>query len=129
MGTHEFGLTYKEESGIAKYLLVKPSDGSETWVLPKGHIESGESDGQTAIREVEEEAGVRTEHPQYIGEVSFDTPKEHVSGKGYLLKFIGPGEAMEARETRWFTPEELARIRLHSETRQLLEAAEALRSR
>ena len=37
-------------------LLLKHKSGS--WVFPKGHIEPGETSLETALREVEEEAGV-----------------------------------------------------------------------
>jgi diadenosine hexaphosphate hydrolase (ATP-forming) len=38
-------------------LLIRHRNGS--WVFPKGHIESGESKVDAAVREVEEEAGVQ----------------------------------------------------------------------
>ena len=38
-------------------LLIRQRDGS--WVFPKGHIDPGEDPLSTALREVEEEAGVR----------------------------------------------------------------------
>lgn len=40
-------------------LLVQYRDGS--WTFPKGHYEAGETPQQTALREVEEEAGIRAE--------------------------------------------------------------------
>lgn len=38
-------------------LLIRHRNG--TWVFPKGHVEPGESKVDTAVREVEEEAGVQ----------------------------------------------------------------------
>lgn len=42
---------------LGRVLLLHHADGS--WVFPKGHVERGESELDAAIREVEEEAGVR----------------------------------------------------------------------
>jgi diadenosine hexaphosphate hydrolase (ATP-forming) len=39
-----------------RILMIRHKNG--TWVFPKGHIESGESKVEAAVREVEEEAGV-----------------------------------------------------------------------
>ena len=55
-----------DKSG-AKGLLIgrlDPKDASHErllWSLPKGHIEDGESPEQAAIREVEEETGIKSE--------------------------------------------------------------------
>ena len=40
-----------------KILLVKNSNG-RYWSFPKGHIEDGENEHQTAIREIKEETGL-----------------------------------------------------------------------
>ena len=39
-----------------KYLLLHYSEGH--WDFPKGHIEKGESEEQTALREIKEETGI-----------------------------------------------------------------------
>lgn len=45
-----------------KFLLIKHrSDKGGHWGFPKGHIEKGESEEETAYREVLEETGIRVE--------------------------------------------------------------------
>jgi 8-oxo-dGTP pyrophosphatase MutT (NUDIX family) len=52
----------------------------EGWVLPKGTVESGETFEETALREVQEEAGVRATIVKYIGksQYSFTVPEDMV---------------------------------------------------
>ncbi|MBR6627737.1 MAG: NUDIX domain-containing protein [Lachnospiraceae bacterium] len=45
----------EKEEGI-KYLLVCEHGGF--WVFPKGHMEAGESEQETALREIKEETGL-----------------------------------------------------------------------
>ncbi|KAK2583886.1 hypothetical protein KPH14_001160 [Odynerus spinipes] len=40
-----------------EYLLMQTSYGEHHWTPPKGHVDPGESDIETALRETEEEAG------------------------------------------------------------------------
>jgi len=42
-----------------EYLLIKQNAGH--WGFPKGHVEAGESEQQTALREVREETGLDVE--------------------------------------------------------------------
>ena len=45
-----------------KYLLVKhKEEGGGHWDFPKGHIEQGESEEETALREIYEETGLKVE--------------------------------------------------------------------
>ncbi|MGM9680631.1 MAG: NUDIX domain-containing protein, partial [Eubacteriales bacterium] len=45
---------------------------SNTWSFPKGHMEAGESEAETAIREIREETGFHvTLHPDFRGEIHY----------------------------------------------------------
>lgn len=48
---------YRKRSGNIEYLLVKNKRGGN-WGFPKGHIEIGETEYDTAMREVKEETGL-----------------------------------------------------------------------
>ncbi len=47
-----------EIGGTLKIALAQHQRSTKTWVLPKGHIEPGESLEQAALREIHEEAGL-----------------------------------------------------------------------
>ena len=53
----------------------------EGWVLPKGTVEEGETFTQTALREVEEETGVKATIIKYIGKsrYTFHVPEDTVN--------------------------------------------------
>lgn len=50
-------IIYRQEAGEIEFLAVK-SRGNGHWGFPKGHIEKGESEVETASREVYEETGL-----------------------------------------------------------------------
>ncbi|MGN0487465.1 MAG: bis(5'-nucleosyl)-tetraphosphatase [Acutalibacteraceae bacterium] len=50
-------VVFRNENGDRKYLLIR-NRRSAHWGFPKGHIEPGETDRETAIREVLEETGL-----------------------------------------------------------------------
>ena len=52
------GVVVKQEEGKTQVLLVKDSYGHWTW--PKGHMELEETAEETALREVQEETGLKT---------------------------------------------------------------------
>lgn len=49
---------YRNVTGENEYLILQQKK-SHTWSLPKGHVEAFESERQTAMREVKEEAGYK----------------------------------------------------------------------
>lgn len=50
-------LPYREENSLREYLLVY-ENYSRCWSIPKGHMEMGETEAQTALRELFEETGL-----------------------------------------------------------------------
>lgn len=50
-------LAYRMVDGVRKYLLVF-QHYSQCWSLPKGHMEAGETEADTALRELREETGL-----------------------------------------------------------------------
>ncbi|MCG2691217.1 NUDIX domain-containing protein [Microgenomates group bacterium] len=53
------GAVYKKNGDKILWLVCKHS-GYHKWVLPKGLIDEGEKAEETAVREVEEECGIKT---------------------------------------------------------------------
>jgi 8-oxo-dGTP pyrophosphatase MutT (NUDIX family) len=49
-------LVFHEEKGARLFLLLHYAGGH--WDFPKGHVETGESEEQTALREIQEETGL-----------------------------------------------------------------------
>lgn len=49
-------VVFREESGVRLYLLLHYESGH--WDLPKGHVEAGETEEETARREILEETGI-----------------------------------------------------------------------
>lgn len=49
-------VVYREEGGVRLYLVLHYEEGH--WDLPKGHVEAGESEEETARRETKEETGI-----------------------------------------------------------------------
>lgn len=110
--SHNSGFTL--HSSLA---LISTHSG-QRWQLPKGTVEAQESSIQTALREVEEETGLRTEFESFIDTVEYwywDTYNRsvpmlvHKRVDFYLLLVVG-GElsdlSCEVDAVEWFTPEE-----------------------
>ncbi|MBO5109730.1 MAG: NUDIX domain-containing protein [Clostridia bacterium] len=49
-------VVFTREDGAIKYAIIRSVEGF--CGFPKGHVESGESDDQTALREIKEETGL-----------------------------------------------------------------------
>jgi len=49
-------ITYTIKDGVVKYLVIEDHNGNIGF--PKGHMEEGENEFQTALREVKEETGI-----------------------------------------------------------------------
>ena len=69
-------VVYKVESGTIYYYVIKQVKGH--FSFPKGHVEEGETEEETATREIEEETNLRVIVDNKFREVSTYSPKPGV---------------------------------------------------
>ncbi|MFT4042461.1 MAG: NUDIX hydrolase [Gordonia sp. (in: high G+C Gram-positive bacteria)] len=107
--------------------------GRLMWSLPKGHIETGETAEQTAIREVAEETGIRGTVVAPLGKIDYWFVSEgrriHKTVHHYLLRSVG-GELSDAdyevSEVAWVPLHELPRRLTYSDERRLAKMARSV---
>ena len=82
------GVIWRRDPVSSKFqaVLVKPA-GRQAWVLPKGHIESGESVSDAAVREAAEETGLEVRLGEPLGAepaAPGEAPEQRVGAKQVL---------------------------------------------
>lgn len=119
---------FRRLGGNAEVLLLFQR-GSRTWSFPKGHMETGETEQQTALRELFEETGFRT---KLVPDARAATEYRISSAaRKQVVFFLGEvhGEprlqAKEIESCRWVKPGELEQYLLP----QVADAAKALLAR
>lgn len=103
-------------------LLVRSSDGRH-WVLPKGHIDPGETAREAAVREVREEAGIVGEVLGELGVDAYSIPQEEVRCLYFLMRLVEEVPADEDRELCWLDLAEGAAAIDFAGSRALVEKA------
>jgi len=128
--THGGGVVVRDVGGEAHYLLVRPrtADSEAGWVLPKGHLEVGESTEEAAVREVREEVGIWARVRGEVGEVHFQVGGDEVRVVFHLMEPVeDPGEGAGERGRRWVSASEVGSMAMPDEARRVLERAEVVR--
>lgn len=90
--------------GKVLVLFKKIKNKYEGWVLPKGTVEPGEEFIQTALREVEEEAGVKASVIKYIGksEYTFTVPEDIVSKEVHWYLMVADNYNSKPQKEEFF---------------------------
>ncbi len=118
------------QSGELRYLLIQSTEG--VWGFPKGHMETDETEKQTALREIREETGLSVEILD-----GFRTVEEHALPQkpGVMKRVIYfaaryqdqmfiPQES-EVRQIRLASFEEACRLFIFESNRRVLGEAHA----
>ena len=99
-----------------KKILTVKGNLSDKWSFPKGHIESGETSLQCALRELYEETGV-VPHCEYSSYKQFKHPiHKKLNTAGYFIFYVSQEypihifDTYEVAEAKWLSYEELCTI-------------------
>ena len=125
--THAGGVVARTVNGERKYLLVESSKSPGEWVLPKGHIEDEETPEAAAVREVQEEAGVRAAVVARAGESEYAVGGQPVRVVFFLMRYQGETSRREDRDLAWRRYDEARRLLRFDDARRVLMQAHALR--
>lgn len=118
--THAGGVVVRTEEGSARYLLVSAKGNPDRWVLPKGHIEPGETPETAAVREVSEEGGVAADILESLGSVQFEKNGLFARVEFFLMRYVGERAFGEDRKRRWCAYEEAIELLAPDYARDLL---------
>lgn len=117
-------VVFRNNNGNIEFLLLF-QNGAGTWSFPKGHMESGETEVETACRETREEIGMDVKvFPQYRREVHYPVAKNaRKTVVLYLAESNGEPEIIRPNEIvgfRWADINE-AKTLLHSDYSRILD--------
>jgi ADP-ribose pyrophosphatase YjhB (NUDIX family) len=130
------GFVVDSAGPVPQVALIARHDrrGRLVWSLPKGHLEAGETAEQAAVREVEEETGIRSRVVAPLGVIDFwfvvEDRRIHKTVHHFLLEASGgelSDEDVEVEAVAWVPlPEVESRLAYADERRLLVRATELL---
>jgi ADP-ribose pyrophosphatase YjhB (NUDIX family) len=124
--SHAGGVVFRKKGTGAEYLLVRANSERVEWVLPKGHVERGESERQAAVREVHEEARVWAAIRATLEPVELPL-QPPITVQFFLMEALEEGKPPKERKRKWLSFENALKKATHPETVDLLKAAEEKR--
>ncbi len=126
------GLVVDRTAGMPRVALIGRLDrrGRLLWSLPKGHVEAGETHEDAAVREVEEETGIKGRVLAALGTIDYwfvaEDRRIHKTVHHYLLEAAGgelSDDDVEVDEVAWVPLSELHSRLAYAGERRLAETA------
>lgn len=127
------GLVLDHDNSRAALIGRLDRRGRLLWSLPKGHLETGETPEDAAIREVAEETGITGEVIAPLGTIDFwfvaEGRRVHKTVHHYLLRRLGgelSDEDIEVEQVAWVPLADLADRLAYADERRLVEQVPGL---
>ncbi len=109
------GVVVRDDDCVVIVPTRRAADGRKVLALPKGHIDPGEAAADAALREVREEAGVKGDIVEKLGDVRYWYMREGkriAKSVSYFLLEYRSGEPEdhdhEVEDARWMALEQAA---------------------
>ncbi|MGI5959558.1 MAG: bis(5'-nucleosyl)-tetraphosphatase [Massiliimalia sp.] len=123
-------VVFRKYHGNTELLLIKHANGGH-WSFPKGHVEPGETEIETAIREVKEETGIDIMVDASFREiVSYspkkDTQKDVVYFLAMAKNYNFTPQPEEIAQIKWVEISRVHSILSYDNDRQLVNRAKPL---
>ena len=128
------GVMFRELDGRVEVAMIAVKGGS-LWCLPKGIVDRGETREKSALREVEEETGLKGRILKEIGQITYwyfikaDNAKCKKTVYFYLMQYESGNTAdhdHEVDDAAWFPIEEAIGKAAYKGDRQILEKAKGM---
>jgi len=102
-------------------VLLIHRERHDDWSLPKGKLEPGETWEEAALREVEEETGVRGELGEYLGETHYEVEQGAKTVRWWAMTTTddaGPSNEVDA--VRWASVDEALEVLSYERDREMV---------
>lgn len=120
-------VVYRRHEGKTEILLIRHVNGGH-WAFPKGHVEKGETEEETALREIREETGLKVKLDTGFRESVRYSPKPGVmkdviyfAAKAKKTKNAKRQEE-EVTDLCWLRPKEALVLVTYDNDKKILEA-------
>ena len=116
----------REEEGVPQVLVIRHKNGGH-WAFPKGHVESGETEEETARREIWEETGLKVKLNLGFRKVVTFSPKSRVMKDVVYFAARPSGgrlarQEAEVEDMRWTTFAQALKLITYENDRAVLRA-------
>jgi 8-oxo-dGTP diphosphatase len=120
------GIVWRAGSGGSSEVAIVHRPRYDDWSFPKGKVLPGETDEQTALREVEEELGVRCRIEHDLGTIEYpDHEGRHKVVRYWTMTALDGSFSAgdEVDEARWLLPSEAMDVLSYEHDRGLLRSS------